>query len=505
MTSERLAARLVMVGARCGEDEIEGSRREVLRLVRDLGVGGLIIFGGRRETVGELIAEVRAASHGPLLVASDLERGLGWQVKGGTLLPCPMAIAASGDTSLAFEAGRVTGSEARDVGIDLVFAPVADLADRPDNPIVSNRSFGGDPHAVRRFVQAFIRGCHAGGAAATAKHFPGHGRTRTDSHIELPTVDAPEERLRGRDLVPFRGAIEAGVDAVMTAHVAYPALDASGGPAGFSRTVVTGLLRREFGFDGLVVTDALVMGGVTANGAEAARRALAAGSDVLLAPADARETVESVAGEIEEDPGTASQAERSVERIEALVRRVRSVTPPPVDGSELADRIAGAGATVLRGSVGPDIGSAADVAVVIAGERRRLPDAPELLTALPRAVRGHGILRLDERGEMMDKACEAARSAELTLVALYDEPAAWRGGHLPPDAVVGGVRSLLRVARNAVLVLCCPPFVLSELDADCPVICVWDTAPASERAAAGVLLGRSAPGTQPDVLPGDGA
>ena len=184
-------ARLVMTGYsdRPGDD-VKREQKRLKKEIARLGLGGFCVFGGDTRSLPGLIAELRGAAPNPLLVASDLERGLGQQVSGGTLLPSQMAIAAGGRPSVAFAAGWATAVEARGVGIDVVFSPVADVASEPGNPIVGVRSYGAHVATVSEFTTAFVRGCEAGGAVATVKHFPGHGHTTADSHIGLPVVDA---------------------------------------------------------------------------------------------------------------------------------------------------------------------------------------------------------------------------------------------------------------------------------------------------------------------------
>src|SRR5690606_19090652 len=223
-----------------------------------------------------------------LLIGADLERGAGQQFRGATPLPPATALAELDDLEVTRRAGELTAQEARALGVNWVYAPVADLDLEPRNPIVGTRSFGSDPARAAAHVTAWIEGCHAGGALSCAKHFPGHGRTVADSHAQLPVVMTGRQGLE-KDLAPFRAAVRAGVDSVMTAHVAFPALDASGTPATLSEPIVQGLLRGELGFDGAVATDALIMEGVLEGGGgaeSAAVRAVAAGCDALLYPED---------------------------------------------------------------------------------------------------------------------------------------------------------------------------------------------------------------------------
>ncbi|MDH3222957.1 MAG: hypothetical protein OEO23_04510, partial [Gemmatimonadota bacterium] len=286
---------------------------EFLELLQwaDKGLGGVSISIGVPDSYVSKLNRLQAQARVPLLVTSDFENGgPGMRINhayalpsllpqgGGTSFPPTMAFGASGDETLAWEYGRITAVEARAVGVHWLFAPVVDVNSNPENPIINTRSFGEDPRAVGRLGAAFIRGARAGGALTTAKHFPGHGDTRTDSHVELPVVTADRERLDRIELVPFRMAVDAGVDAVMTAHVAVPGVIGSNAPATLSPEFMTEILREEMNFDGILFTDALRMGALTDGygAGEAAVLAVEAGSDVLLAPADIGETVAAVVG-----------------------------------------------------------------------------------------------------------------------------------------------------------------------------------------------------------------
>ena len=199
----------------------------------------------------------------PLLNSADFEFGPGMRITGATAFPRAMAVGAAGDERLAFEIGRITGIEARAMGVHVVFAPVADVNNNARNPVINTRSYGEDPAACRRaMASAVVRGIREGGALATLKHFPGHGDTDVDSHLGLPVIKHPRERLDAVELVPFRAAIAAGADAVMIAHIEMPSVDpAPGTPATLSRPSSPACLRGEMKFDGLVMTDSMQMRG----------------------------------------------------------------------------------------------------------------------------------------------------------------------------------------------------------------------------------------------------
>jgi beta-N-acetylhexosaminidase len=269
---------------------------QMMHCVNDLHVGGFInitqgsplgIVKSQAYPTAVLTNQLQAKSKLPLLVGADFERGTAMRLDEGTSFPTAMALAAAGNPRDAYTMGKVTALEARAVGIHWIYAPDADVNNNPGNPIINTRSFGEDPARVSEFVKEFIRGVEENGGLSTAKHFPGHGDTASDSHIDLPVIQADRNRLEHLELVPFRAAIAAGASSIMTGHLSVPALEPdTNTPATLSSRILTDLLRRELHFEGLVVTDAMDMGGITVRYApgEAAVRAFEAGADALLMP-----------------------------------------------------------------------------------------------------------------------------------------------------------------------------------------------------------------------------
>jgi beta-N-acetylhexosaminidase len=238
-----------------------------------------------------LLNRLQQDSRLPLLFAADFERGITMRINGGTVFPHAMAFGAAGKLDYAEAFGRITAQESRAIGVHWNFFPVADVNSNPSNPIINTRAFGEDPHQVGDLVAAYIRGARENGMLTTAKHFPGHGDTATDSHLGVAQVTGDLQRLRATELAPFQKAIEAGVDSIMVAHVTVPALDADPNHvATTSPAIVTELLKKELGYKGIVITDALDMAGLTnlyrGNIGRAAVDAFKAGNDVLLIPAD---------------------------------------------------------------------------------------------------------------------------------------------------------------------------------------------------------------------------
>ena len=302
--------------------EYFNSRDEYLKNLRQLTVeekvGGFILFSGDVYATAYLTNSLQREAEIPLLISSDLERGLGNQIEGATLFPPLMSIGAADSDELAYQMGRITAQEARAVGIHVTYAPVVDVNINPDNPIINVRSLGEDPKRVGELAAAFIKGCQENGLIATAKHFPGHGDTDLDSHSVLPTITGDRERLEQVELYPFKKAIEAGVRAIMTAHLRVPSLDpAPDIPATLSETIMTGLLREELGFKGLIVTDAMDMGGIVNiySQEEAAVMAVNAGVDMVLIPPEPRKVIQALSD-------AAVQGLIPEDRINDAVRRI---------------------------------------------------------------------------------------------------------------------------------------------------------------------------------------
>ncbi len=300
---------------------------QIMRDIEKLHVGGFInvthgsplgVVKSQAYPTAVLANQMQAKSKLPLLIAADFERGTAMRLDEGTSFPTAMALAAAGNVKDAYTMGKITALEARAVGVQWIYAPDADVNNNPNNPIINTRSFGEDPAQVAEYVAAFVKGVQENGGLATAKHFPGHGDTAADSHIDLPVIHADRERLENLELVPFRAAILAGAGTVMTGHLSIPALEPDPNtPATLSSNILTGMLRKELGFQGLVVTDAMDMGGITVRYApgEAAVRAFAAGADALLMP-----PVPDAAFEALRDAAKSGRVAR--ERLDASVRRI---------------------------------------------------------------------------------------------------------------------------------------------------------------------------------------
>jgi beta-glucosidase len=467
-------ARLLMPALRWQRDTGFEHESSLIDQALDLGVAGFIIFGGPAEEVRRLTASLASRVSRPLLLAADLERGAGQQFPGLQELPPPRALGALSDLDAIRRAGEATARDALSVGINWVFAPVADLDAEPDNPIVQTRAFGDDPAWVGACVAAWVEGCQGAGALACVKHFPGHGRTVTDSHAGLPLVSATRGDLEA-DLRPFRAGIAAGVASCMTAHVAFPALDSQRLPATVSPAIL-GALRSELAFDGAIVSDALIMEGAFEGRSETAAYvdAVAAGVDVLLYPRDL--TVAATALGDAERSGilSAQRLSSALQRVEAL--SVRQSALPATGGElrtsglgpELADRLLAV--PPLRGTV-PPLRQPLNVTLIDDDIGGPYPASPA--DWILRALEDDGV---------------AFGSGGSRIVIAYSEPRAWKG-----RAGLGqeSVARLREAAPSADLILLFGhPRLAAGIPGRAPVVIAWHRQRLMQEAVARWLMPR---------------
>jgi beta-N-acetylhexosaminidase len=501
---------------------------EALVRMRDLvvryKVGGMIVFGGDAYETAHLNNALQSAAAIPLIIASDLERGTGTQITGSTLFPTIMGIGAADSEDLAETMGRITALEGRALGIHITYAPVVDVNINPDNPIINTRAIGEDPAQVARLAAAFIRGCQANGMIATAKHFPGHGDTDQDSHSLLPTIAADRDRLEKVELFPYRKVIEAGVRAVMVSHLNVPALDpASGLPATVSPAIITGVLRKELGFKGLIVTDAMEMGGITSMfpDNEASLRAILAGIDMVLLPLEPEKVIPYLIEAARSGKLPTARIDESVRRILEAKARLGLPENKLVDVDALPEKLgikaylkeaqrAFEKATTLvknEGNVLPLGGGekrsiavlalSSDVGDYYAGRtfaeavRKRAPQA-KIFYADSATGR-----------EMLDEAYSVAASADVVLCAVFSSLRAWKGSVGLNPLHVDLINNLTGLDKPIVVANFGSPYLLRNFpDVDAYLCFYRNTAQAQEIAARAVFGEMDVTGKLPVSIPG---
>ena len=429
----------------------ELANAELQRLLA-AGVGGVILLGASAAELGQRTRQLASWSAQPLLLCADVEEGVGQRFEGASWLVPPLALGRihaadpAAALALAERYGRCSGREALALGLNWVLGPVCDVNNNPDNPVINVRAWGEDPATAGALAAAFLAGAQAEGVLCCAKHFPGHGDTSSDSHLELPLLNHSRERLERIELPPFRQAIAAGVASVMTGHLLLPSLDPER-PATLSNAVLTRLLRQELGFDGLVVTDALVMEAISGRygAGEAAVLALEAGADLGLRPADADAALDAIVAAVAAGRLSDERIGASLERRRLALARCGRPDPRPasiaVRGSQ-ADRTPAppvapvdqdpAGASDRTGIESPEIG---EMEIATAGLN---PQAIDRLSATaacgPSAGAPLGAL---SNGPSLD---DQALARELVQRSLER-----KGPALPPGSLAGGGLNLIRV------------------------------------------------------------
>lgn len=541
------AGQVVMVGSRGiyrAEDDPE--YLDLVRLVSEEGIGGVVWFLSTPLETADLNHRLAAKATVPLLAASDLEAGPGMRFPDLVFGPSAMAVAATGDLDLAERRARATGEAARALGIHVVFAPVADVNDNPDNPVINVRSFGEDPAAVGRFVAATVRGLQSAGVLATLKHFPGHGDTTTDSHRSLPVLPFDRARLEAVELVPFRAGLQAGVRSVMTGHLAVPALDTTPVPvlanaprtheftedvteierkgtlpATLSHALTTKLLRQELGFDGLVFTDAMTMGGVVAHfeTGEAAVRVLEAGGDVVLMPPDAKVAIAAIVDAVKSGRLPEARLDEAVGRMLAEKERLGLFREKGLPLEEVSRRagtlaqkateeeVARRGLTLVRETTGalPLRSGGRLLAVAIHDERTAVAVDGTLQAELKKRAGSVDYVRLDPTSCAGEGSAVAGKAgtADAVLVALFVRPRSGRGTIEIPAEGKAAIDALLSSGKPVVAVSFGSPYLLRDVPALQTFLCGYGHQGLVQSAAVRALYGEAAiEGKLPVTIPG---
>lgn len=546
MTLEEKVGQLVVVAAQgTFMNEASPAYQRLLRHVRDQHVGGVIWYGADVYETAWVNDRLQAEAKIPLLISADLEAGVGMRFDSTTFWPWAMAVAATGEPSYAERQGRIVAREAKLLGINQIYAPVADVNNNPDNPVINVRSYGEDPGEVARYVSAFIRGVQSEDVIATVKHFPGHGDTHTDSHRSLPILEVSRERLEQVELIPFRAAIDQGVASVMLAHLAIPSIDPTpfegkgsgapnpytndalnepfGGatvPSSLSHRLVDGLLRSELGFDGLVVTDALDMGGITRriDAGEAAVRAIEAGADQVLKTADTDRSIEALKQAVITGRISMERLDQSVRRILNAKKHTEIVPFDPdmifhyVDRPEykaLALETAQRAITLLRSGDGVlPLDPNARVVELVVGD---FPDSSALLSTFHRELTTRlttppSRFLLDRKSTPDDfaPASEAIEDADVVIVAFTVRTRSGEGA----VAIPRGARELIRLAAErpgtrVVGVSFGSPYLLREVPFLRTYLAAYGIQPVMQVAAARAIFGEARiSGKLPIEIPG---
>ncbi len=452
-------------------------RREIL----ENKIGGFTVYRGESNAIAALTNELQKMSKLPLLMAADYERGLRMGQRTGTPFTTNMGLGATGDVSAAYRQGKIICEEMRAIGVNWLFAPVVDINNNPDNPVINIRSFGADPQKVGEFGAALTKGVREGNCLATLKHFPGHGDTATDSHIGLSVITIDRQRLDSVELVPFKMAIDAGVDAVMTAHIALPKITGDEIPSTLNPKVSTDILRKDLKFDGIITTDAMEMGAIkkTYSDERSAVMAVLAGADVILIPNSSKVAIDTIEAAVK-------KGEISEERIEESVRRllkakyklglaenrfvdlskVNAIIEKPENVRE-ANAIAEKSITLLRNEkdflpINAETAKKTMFVVVAADE-----DPVEGATFIPevqRRVPNAKIAKLDPRSTQpdYDKVLSDAKGFGNIVLAVFVKRAAEKGTVKLPDMQTNFVNKAIASDKKVAVIAFGSPYLIRQ-------------------------------------------
>ncbi|MEO0559493.1 MAG: glycoside hydrolase family 3 N-terminal domain-containing protein, partial [Bacteroidota bacterium] len=554
LTLEEKIGQLFVSGAAATAEGLSSPEWEALLMRVEQGeVGGVVFSTGDAARQAEAIRTLQTRSPLPLLITQDMETGAGMRLTGATKFPPAMALGATRSTELAYLQGKAIAAEARAIGVHQSYAPVADVNVNPANPVINVRSFGATATTVGALTAAMVRGLQDGGVIATVKHFPGHGDTAADTHTQLATITADRQRLDAVELVPFRQAVQSGVMSVMTGHLAVPALDpGSQAPATLSPRIISGVLRDELGFNGLVVTDGLKMQAVRQAGSpsEIAIRALEAGSDQLLLSADEPGTAAAIAEAVRSGRLSERRIDASVMRIlraKAWVGLDDVVEEPPLIEDPVADaqlstpevrratraaHVAAPQPELLQRSEALGRHIARNAVTVLREDERLLPlvgpDAPrrvltlilddglDPLTGQPlvEAIAAHTPeqggtfslrLSLGDPDAFYVSALERVREADVVVLASFRRARSGQGNVALPPRHLAFSQEVMAQRRPVMLALFGTPYVGQSLPGAAAFIAAYGDGPAEQEAVADALFGQiPLRGRLPVPIPGVG-
>ena len=552
MSIEQKIGQLISVGVNATFLNQDSEAFQVLkRQVEENHIGGIILFRGSVYESVFLVNRMQQLARYPLLISADLEAGAGMRFEDTVNFPWNMAVGATGNPDLARRQGELTGRESRALGVQQVYAPVVDVNNNAANPVINVRSYGEDPAEVARFSAAFTAGAQSAGVIATAKHFPGHGDTAVDSHRGLPEINVGRERLNAIELVPFRATIAAGVGAVMVAHIGLPQIDPTSvkplprekriGPIDTDESgeiiaesaaipatvspVIGKILRDDLKFDGMIVTDALSMSGLTIyfNQDEAAVRALEMGADMLLKPADPDAAFRGVREAVRSGRLTEKRIEESARRLMAAKYDLGLVKQrlTPLDEIDrivasrevgaLAREIAEHAITLVRNDdrLVPLSKLKADARIfnlAITNGDDRAWIANQFTGAITRSGRTIETIVLDERSSEIDvqKAIEKATGADIVIASLYGRVRSGQARSVGlPESGVKALSSLIASKRPIIGLSFGNPYLLQSFPDLRTYLVAYGDMPSLQQAMARAVLGQiDITGRLPISLPG---
>ena len=524
LTLRERVGQMIVVGA-LGEYKNLASEKfaDIKKQIVENKVGGFVFYRGDVLELAAMTNEMQRVARVPLLMAADFERGLPMQIKSGTSFTHNMGIAAAGDVQMSYKKGRIIAEEMHALGINWLYGPVSDVANNPGNTMVNVRSYGEEPQRTAEFVAAEVRGLKDGGVLSTAKHFPGHGDTPIDSHIVLPVINIKNERFQTVELAPFRAAIAAGLDSLMTAHIALPGITGDNLPASLSPKINVDLIRRELKFDGIITTDSLGMGAITKNykGADGALAAIKAGADVALLPPNPKEAIDAIEAAVVRGEIPKQQIDDSVRRLLRAKYRVglANAKNRTVDLNQvnrivekpanvlIANTIAERSITLFRNenNLLPLSAKQAQTAMfIIAAGDDDADQGNVFKSAVESRLKNARVVKVDRRTteREYEKITDDAKKAGTVVVAAFVKRAALKGTIELPEAEAAFIRRLIDEKKAVAVVALGSPYQLQQFPKARSFMAAWAVEDVAQTAAARAIFGETAiTGRSPVSLP----
>ncbi|MBC7475723.1 MAG: hypothetical protein H7263_15680 [Candidatus Sericytochromatia bacterium] len=512
MDLKRKIAQLICIEIRMNLLINDQDIEKIKESVRTHQWGSIIIFDGEIKSTAKLIDELQQVSDIPLFVCSDLERGLGQHFKGGTNIPSNMALGATNNLDLAYKAGKVTAQEAKEIGINVVFSPSADVNNNPDNPIINIRAYSEKPQQVADFAQAFINGCEAEGVMSTAKHFPGHGDVSIDSHVKLPILKKSRKALDEMELYPFKQIIRNDVPAIMTAHISIAAIDKSKAPATLSKQVVTDLLRNELGFNGIIFTDALNMGGlINENQQSNEIRAILAGCDILLMPPEPDKVLTDLIEAVKNNVIPIEIIDNAYNRIQ-IYKEKYSISSYKKDlkrintekNKNLSRLIAKNALTKIKGKIKFPLTNTKPENIL-----NILIDQDDDQTRWEKysldLKDNYGVetfvLGSKINNQNLDDLLEKVRDKEINIISFFSQIRAWKDNMYPDKKILTWIKSNLLDKKNTVVITFSNPYLIKNLNGINDYYCTYSDSIESQQAVTQMLFNNLKPeGLSPVTL-----
>ena len=522
MTLREKIGQMIVTGVLGDYKNVNGEKfAEVRKQIVENKVGGFVFYRGDALELAALTNEMQAISKVPLFMAADFERGLPMQIRSGTSFTHNMGIAAAGNPQDSYRKGQIIASEMRAIGINWLYGPVSDVLNNPANSMVNVRSYGENPETVSKFVAEEVRGLRAGGVISTAKHFPGHGDTAQDSHINTPTININRARFEAVELAPFRAAIAAGLDSFMTAHIALPQITGDEIPASLNPKINRDLIRKELKFDGIITTDSLGMGAIVKNykGTDGAVAAIKAGADIALLPPNVKETIDALETAVKTGEIPETQIDDSVRRLLKVKYRIGLVNNHSVDLNQVsklvekpenvkfANDLAERSMTLLRNEnkVLPlDLKRAGKTLFIIAAGDDDADQGAVFKAAIEQRVKTARVVKVDKRTTSAEYAqlLSDVKSAETVVIGAFVKRAALKGTVALPDEEAEFVRQAISANQKTAVVAFGSPYLLQQSPQAKSYLAAWAVEDVAQTAGVRAIFGETAiTGKSPVALP----